>query len=369
LNPITPSSGNKGFGGFGSLTLLSAALCAVPAMILGMIYLSMQPFPQTLAAAHTAAMHAKLLVVSTAVLWLVKGFVVIGQGSESLVERLGKYNRLLGAGLHFVVPIFESLSYHGTIREQVLDIPPQRCITADNAPISADAVVYFRIFDSRLVRYAVDDIQAAVQNLVLTQLRTEIGRLTLDDTFSARAALNQKLLAELDAATGAWGVKVMRVEVRDILPEASIKAALEKQMTAERSKRAEILESEGGRMSEVNRATGHADAQVLEAEADAKKVMLEAKAAMDAEVLKAQGITDAILALSNGLGVSREEAKTVYLTKLALETQKAIGSSASSKVFFCDPETPLGSISQAAASFAAGGSQPELMTGDTTTRA
>jgi len=244
------------------MAALSLALFSIPVLLLRAVWAQVSPqLALQLGAPATAAL--------TLTLWILRGIKIVAQGNQSLLERLGKYSRCLSPGLHFVLPILETVSYTCTIREQVLDVPPQRCITTDNAPISADAVVYFRIVDSALSRYGVDNLLSAVQNLVLTQLRTEVGRLSLDQTFSARAELNQKLLIELDQATSYWGVKITRVEVRDILPEASIKAALEKQMTAERTKRADILESEGVRMAEVNKATGLADAQILQAEVGA----------------------------------------------------------------------------------------------------
>merc|ERR1719502_1338015 len=152
------------------------------------------------------------------------------------------------------------------MREQVLDIPPQKAITRDNAPLTADAVVYWRITDAELARYAVQDLVAAIQNLVLTQLRSEIGKLTLDETFSARQKMNAVLQSEATAATAAWGVTVTRVEVRDIIPSKDITNAMEMQMAAERRKRAAVLESEGRRASQVNDAQGAADAAVLAAE-------------------------------------------------------------------------------------------------------
>ena len=181
---------------------------------------------------------------------------IISTGSEALVERLGKFDRRLSPGLNFIVPGLEGVSIRASVREQVLDVPPQPCITSDNAPLSADAVVFFRIRDLALARYAVDDFRACVTNLVLTQLRSEIGQLTLDQTFAARERLNQKLLEEANAVTAGWGVDVTRIEVRDIHPSPEIVSSMEMQMAAERKMRAAILQSEGDRAAQVNAAEG-----------------------------------------------------------------------------------------------------------------
>ena len=276
------------------------------------------------------------VVVPVAV--LASGITLVAQSEEVLVERLGRFNRRLSPGLHYVVPLLERISYRADLREKVLDVPKQQCITSDNAPITADAVVYYQIFDSYLSRYKVQELVPAISNLVLTQLRNEIGRLTLDETFSVRAQLNARLLAELDQATDKWGIKVTRVEVRDILPASSITAALEKQMTAERSKRAQILESEGEQTAAVNSASGRADALVLEADAQRQRLLLEA-----------QGLASAILAVHKALSVdgsdiSMKDAASIYLSKSKLETDATIGTGSSSKVLFMDPSSAAGAI-------------------------
>ena len=217
------------------------------------------------------------------------GVKVVGTGDLQLIERFGKFNRQLAPGLHLTVPIIERTSLATTIREQVLDVPPQSAITRDNAPLKADAVVYWKISDPMKARYAVQDLVSAIQNLVLTQLRSEIGKLTLDETFSARQQINAVLLADLDRATDDWGVKVTRVEVRDIIPSPDILAAMEGQMAAERRKRANVLESEGRRESQVNDAQGAADAVVLEAQAEARRLELTASG----EALSLKTLTEA----------------------------------------------------------------------------
>ncbi|HEY9882040.1 MAG TPA: stomatin-like protein, partial [Thermosynechococcaceae cyanobacterium] len=213
---------------------------------------------------------------------------VIQQGNEALVERLGVYDRKLEPGLKFVVPVLERVAYQGTIRERVLDIPPQPSITRDNVSITVDAVVYWRIMDMEKAYYKIQDLQFAMVNLVLTQIRAEMGKLELDETFTARSKINDLLLQELDESTDPWGVKVTRVELRDIIPSQAVQESMELQMAAERRKRAAILNSEGEREAAVNSAKGKAEAQVLDAEARQKSVILQAEAEQKAIVLRAQ---------------------------------------------------------------------------------
>jgi regulator of protease activity HflC (stomatin/prohibitin superfamily) len=197
---------------------------------------------------------------------------VINQGNEALVERLGSYEKKLEPGLNFVLPFLDKIVYQGTIREKVLDIPPQKCITRDNVSIEVDAVVYWRIIDMEKAWYKVENLQSAMVNLVLTQIRSEMGQLELDQTFTARTQINELLLRDLDIATDPWGVKVTRVELRDIIPSKAVQESMELQMSAERRRRAAILTSEGDREAAVNSARGKADAQILDAEARQKSV-------------------------------------------------------------------------------------------------
>lgn len=234
-----------------------------------------QPQPAARAAAVPQMQIAPYLGLGAAAFLLKESVRVVGTAETQLIERLGRFDRTLPPGLHFLIPLVDRTSFSATTREQVLDIPPQKAITRDNAPLTADAVVYWMITDAELARYAVANLVAAIQNLVLTQLRSEIGKLSLDETFSARAKMNAILLEDLDAATTRWGVKVTRVEVRDIIPSPDIMQAMELQMSAERKKRANVLESEGRRASQVNDATGAADAKILAAEAEAKRLVAE----------------------------------------------------------------------------------------------
>jgi len=207
---------------------------------------------------------------------------VTSGGQSRLVERLGKYDRQLQPGLSLVLPVLEKVVSHESLKERVLVIPPQQCITRDNVGIEVDAVVYWQLLEHARAYYAVDNLQAAMVNLVLTQIRAEMGKLDLDQTFTTRQEVNEVLMKELDQATDPWGVKVTRVELRDIQPSRGVQQAMEQQMTAEREKRAAILRSEGERDSQVNAARGRAEALLLDAEAQAKQQTLLAQARADA---------------------------------------------------------------------------------------
>jgi regulator of protease activity HflC (stomatin/prohibitin superfamily) len=277
---------------------------------------------------------------------------VVNQGNEALVERLGSYNKKLEPGLNFVIPFLDKIVYQQTIREKVLDIPPQKCITGDNVGIEVDAVVYWRILDMEKAWYKVENLQAAMTNLVLTQIRGEMGKLELDKTFTARAQISETLLRDLDEATDPWGVKVTRVELRDISPSQTVRESMELQMSAERRRRAAILTSEGERESAVNTARGKAEAQVLDAEArqkstilhaeaQQKSIVLQAQAERQQQVLKAQATAEALQIITKTLNTEprAQEALQFLLAQNYLEMGMKIGSSDSSKVMFMDPRS------------------------------
>ncbi|MEL6462367.1 MAG: SPFH domain-containing protein [Cyanobacteria bacterium J06621_15] len=282
---------------------------------------------------------------------------ITNQGNEALVERLGSYNKKLEPGLRFIFPFVDRVVFHDTIREKVIDIPPQKCITRDNVAIEVDAVVYWRIMDMEKAYYKVENLQAAMVNLVLTQIRSEMGQLELDQTFTARSEVNEILLRDLDIATDPWGVKVTRVELRDIIPSKAVQDSMELQMSAERKKRAAILTSEGERESAVNSSRGRAEAQVLEAEANQKAVILRAQAEKEATVLQAQAEREQQVLKAHAIAQSSEilaqkikenpsaqQALEVLLAMGYLDMGSSIGKSDSAKVMFMDPRTIPGSI-------------------------
>jgi regulator of protease activity HflC (stomatin/prohibitin superfamily) len=283
-----------------------------------------------------------LMVVTVLGVGGLSGIKIINQGDEALVERLGKYTgKKLKPGMNYVIPMVENISFKQTIRERVIDIPPQQCITRDNVTITADAVVYWKILDMERAYYKVENLQSAMVNLVLTQIRSEIGKLELDETFTARSQINELLLRELDESTDPWGVKVTRVELRDIVPAKAVLDAMEMQMSAERKKRAAILTSEGERESSVNTARGRAEAQVLQAEASQKSVLLAAEADRQQQILKAHGIAESTGIIADRLKSNPDAQKAVeVLFALGyLDMGATIGRSESSKVMFMDPRT------------------------------
>lgn len=278
---------------------------------------------------------------------------IVNQSDEALVETLGRYNgKKLTPGLNFVTPVLDKVVYKQTVRERVLDVPPQSCITRDNVSISVDAVVYWRIVDMEKAYYKVENLQAAMVNLVLTQIRSEMGKLELDETFTARSEINESLLRELDISTDPWGVKVTRVELRDIMPSKAVQDSMELQMAAERRKRAAVLTSEGERESAVNSAKGKAESEVLAAESGKKAAILDAEAQQKAIVLKAQAFRqEAVLkaqATSEAMAIiadklrndpQAKEALQFLLAQNYLDMGQQIGESGSSKVMFMDPRS------------------------------
>ncbi|MCC0176772.1 SPFH/Band 7/PHB domain protein [Waterburya agarophytonicola K14] len=287
-----------------------------------------------------------------------KGSVkIVKEKEEYLIEGLGSYRRKLEPGLNFIIPVYDQVVYKDTIREKVLDVPAQSCITRDNVSITVDAVVYWRIMDMYKAFYKVENLRDAMVNMVLTQIRSEMGKLELDQTFTARTEINEILLRELDIATDPWGVKVTRVELRDIMPSKAVQDSMELQMAAERQKRANILTSEGHRDSAINSAQGDAQAKLLQAEAAKKAAILNAEAEQQAIVLKAQGERqEQILkaeATAEAMKIVMEklqndpnarEALQFLLAQEYLEMGKEIGNSGSSKVMFMDPRSMISTI-------------------------
>lgn len=296
-------------------------------------------------------MNPFIIITVVGVVILMNSVRVIQQGEEALVATFGRYKRKLQPGLNFITPVMDSIVCRRSIKEQVLDIPPQECITRDNVRVTVDAVVYWRIVDMVKAHYKVENLVEAMTNLVRTQIRNEIGNLELDQTFTARAKVNEVLLRDLDEATDPWGVKVTRVELRDILPAKAVQDSMELQMTAERKKRAAILTSEGERESAINIARGKADAQLLEAEANKKATILAAEAQQQSRILRAEaerqerilqskGTAEAIRIIQEASNntISAESALQYILALNYMQMGTTIGSSSSSKVIFLDPK-------------------------------
>jgi len=272
----------------------------------------------------------------------INGVKVTSGGQSRLVERLGKYDRQLQPGLSFVLPVLEKVVSHESLKERVLDIPPQQCITRDNVAIEVDAVVYWQLLEHARAYYAVDNLQSAMVNLVLTQIRAEMGKLDLDQTFTTRSEVNEVLLKELDQATDPWGVKVTRVELRDIHPSPGVQQAMEQQMTAEREKRAAILRSEGERESQLNAARGRAEALVLDARAKQEALVLEAEAQAKQQALLAQARADAATRLAEAIQASPAAAEAMRLLLAGdwMAMGEAMAQAKGGSVLMVDPQSP-----------------------------
>ena len=228
-----------------------------------------------------------LAVAILVVVVVARTAIVVPQQSAYVVESLGKYNRTLHAGFHILVPFAERVAYKHSLKEQSLDVPEQICITRDNVQVGVDAVLYMQVLDPHLASYGITNYGFAIAQLAQTTLRSEIGKIELDRTFEARGIINANVVAELDKASGAWGVKVMRYEIKNITPPKDVLQAMEKQMRAEREKRAVVLASEGER-----------DAKINQAEGDKQRVIKASEANRQQQVNEAEGQAAAILAVA-----------------------------------------------------------------------
>jgi regulator of protease activity HflC (stomatin/prohibitin superfamily) len=204
-------------------------------------------------------------------------FIIVEMREEVIQERLGKFKKILKPGFHFMIPFVDRAAYHQEMREQVIDVPGQTCITKDNIEVIVDGIAYIKVMDSYKASYGISNYKAASINLAQTTMRSEIGKITLDDTFSEREAMNENIVREIDKAAGPWGVKVMRYEIKNIRPSNEIVDTMEKQMEAERQKRADITNSEGFRESRINESQGEKQSQVLISEAERQRRINEAK--------------------------------------------------------------------------------------------
>ncbi len=247
-----------------------------------------------------------LIIVLIFVLFCLR---IVPQAHELVIERLGKYKKTWSAGLHFLVPVIDRVAKKVTLKEQVLDSPPQPVITKDNVTMQIDTVVYFKVFDANLFTYGAVNPISALSNLTATTLRNIVGELELDDTLTSRDTINGKMTEILDSATDQWGIKVGRVELKNIIPPSEIQNAMEKQMKAERDRRETLLEAEGHKAAVITRAEGdkqamilaaegERDARIARAEGEAKAILLAKKAEADGlAALKAAGADKAVLEL------------------------------------------------------------------------
>lgn len=248
---------------------------------------------------------------------------IVPQQNVFIVERLGRYHRTLEAGFNIIIPMVDRIAYRNSLKEMVLDIPPQVCITKDNVQVSVDGVIFYRVMDSKSASYGVNNFELAIIQLAQTTLRSEIGKLDLDRSFEERERINNALIMALDAATQAWGVKVLRYEIKAIVPPRDVLDAMEKQMRAEREKRANILASEGARDAKINNAEGIKQDMIKQSEAQKQKQINEAEGQAAAILSVAKANADSIRLIAEALGLKGgHEAASL---KVAEEYVKQLG--------------------------------------------
>ncbi len=255
---------------------------------------------------------AFLVLVIIVIMIFANCIKIVPQANAYVVERLGAYLDTWSVGVHFKVPFLDRVARRVILKEQVVDFPPQPVITKDNVTMQIDTVVYFQITDPKLYAYGVENPIMAIENLTATTLRNVIGDLELDETLTSRETINTKMRATLDVATDPWGIKINRVELKNIMPPKAIQDAMEKQMKAERERREAILRAEGEKKSTVLVAEGNKEAAILDAEAEKQAAILRAEAKKEATIREAEGQAEAILKIqqanADGLKMLKESA-------------------------------------------------------------
>ncbi|MBR5178093.1 MAG: SPFH/Band 7/PHB domain protein [Lachnospiraceae bacterium] len=268
----------------------------------------------------TGTVIAILVVVFILLMIIITNIRVVPQAHAFIIERLGAYTGTWGVGLHVKVPFIDKVAKNVLLKEQVADFPPQPVITKDNVTMSIDTVVFFQITDPKLFAYGVENPMIAIENLTATTLRNIIGELELDQTLTSRETINAKMRSSLDLATDPWGIKVNRVELKNIMPPAAIRDAMEKQMKAERERREAILKAEGEKKSTVLVAEGKKESAILEAEAEKAAAILRAEAQKEAMIKEAEGQAEAILkvqqANAEGIKLLNESAPTEAILRI-----------------------------------------------------
>jgi len=276
-----------------------------------------------------------LVLLIFAVLMVFLSVKSVPQGMEYTVERFGKYTNTLTPGLNIIVPIIDRIGHKMIMMEQVMDVPSQEVITKDNAMVTVDGVVFYQVMDAAKAAYEVSQLSWAILNLVMTNIRTVMGSMDLDELLSRRDDINARLLVVVDDATTPWGIKVTRIEIKDIAPPKDLVEAMGRQMKAERLKRASILEAEGLRQSEILRAEGAQQAAILEAEGRKEASYRDA----DARERLAQAEARATLMVSEAIGKGDVQAINYFVAQKYIEALKDIGAANNSKMVFMPLES------------------------------
>ena len=275
-----------------------------------------------------------IILVFIAIIIICSTIKIVPQAHAYVIERLGTYCGTWSVGLHMKMPIIDKIARRVTLKEQVVDFAPQPVITKDNVTMRIDTVVFFQITDPKLFCYGVENPIMAIENLTATTLRNIIGDLELDQTLTSRETINTKMRATLDEAIDPWGIKVNRVELKNIIPPAAIQDAMEKQMKAERERREQILKAEGEKKSAILRAEGQKESMVLQAEGDKEAAILRAEAKKEATIREAEGEAEAIRAIqkANAQGIESIKAAKADDAVIQLKSLEAFAKAADGKV-------------------------------------
>ena len=281
-----------------------------------------------------SAGYLPIIILVAILIVAAKAWLTVPQGYEFTLERFGKYKKTMSPGFHFITPFFERVGRRINMMEQVLDVPRQEVISKDNAMLGVDAVVFYQVLDAAKAAYEVDNLRLAVINLTMTNIRTVVGAMDLDETLSKRDEINHRLLRVVDEATSPWGIKVTRIEIKDIQPPQDLIDSMARQMKAERDKRANILEAEGFRQAAILKAEGEKQAAVLQAEGGREAAFRNAEARERLAEAEAKATTMVSEAIAKG----NVQAINYFVAQKYVEAVKAFATSPNQKVYFMPME-------------------------------